>query len=44
MEYNVLDYPEGRERVKKEELIFLPEDDSVREDFLRDYLLWLAQC
>jgi len=36
-------YPEGREKVKNEELNFLPEDDAIREEFMRDYLQWLIQ-
>lgn len=38
-----LRYPEGREKVKNEELNFLPEDDAIREEFMRDYLQWLIQ-
>lgn len=43
MEYNVATYPEGYEKVKNEELAFLPEDEATRELFMMDLLQWLIQ-
>lgn len=37
-EFNVLEYPEGVERAKKELLDFLPEDDEIREQFMTTIL------
>jgi len=42
-EYDVTVYPEGYERVRDEELVFLPEDPEVREAFmvqLLDFMLF----
>jgi hypothetical protein len=43
MEYNVAKYPEGYEKIKKEELPFLPDDEDTREFFMNDLLQWLIQ-
>ena len=43
MDYDITEYPEGYERVKSEELVFLPEDPQVREEFATDMLQWLIQ-
>ncbi len=41
--YNVLQYPEGVERAKNEMLGFLPDDDNVKEGFMKDLLQFLIQ-
>ncbi|MFY9140452.1 MAG: hypothetical protein WBJ83_10605 [Thermacetogeniaceae bacterium] len=43
MEYNVAKYPEGYEKVKNEELNFLPDDEDIRESFMTELLQWLIQ-
>ncbi|MFA0815254.1 MAG: hypothetical protein ACC608_05650 [Anaerofustis sp.] len=43
MDYNILDYPNGYDRVRDEELVFLPEDKAIREGFMIDMLQWLIQ-
>lgn len=43
MKYNVLDFPEGYDRVRDEELVFLPEDKNIREGFMANMLQWLIQ-
>ena len=43
MEYDVTAYPEGYEKVRDEELGFLPNDPAVREGFmlaLLDFLIF----
>ena len=41
--YNVLQYPEGIERAKQEILGFLPDDDLVKDSFMKDLLQLLIQ-
>ncbi len=44
MQYNILDYPNGYEKVRDEELIFLPSDKNIRENFMLsvfEFLIWL---
>ena len=43
MEYDVTEYPEGYDKVRDDELVFLPEDPEVREDFMTDMLQWILQ-
>ena len=43
MDYDITEYPEGYDKVKDEELVFLPEDPELREDFMTDMLQWLIQ-
>ena len=43
MQYDVTQYPEGYNKVRDEELVFLPEDPQIREVFMTDMLQWLIQ-
>lgn len=43
MEYNVVQYPEGVEKFKEEELVFLPDIPEVKDQFMLDYLQWMIQ-
>lgn len=43
MQYDVTQYPEGYEKVRDEELVFLPEDPVLRQVFMDTMLLWLLQ-
>lgn len=43
MEYNILDYPNGYEKVRDEELVFLPNDKNIREGFMVSMISWLLQ-
>ena len=43
MDYDVTAYPEGFDRVRDTELVFLPEDKEVRSQFMDMLLLWLVQ-
>lgn len=43
MEYDVTQYPEGVDRIRDEELVFLPEDPKVRDEFMLGLLQWLVQ-
>lgn len=43
MEYDVTKYPDGYNRVRDEELVFLPEDPQERETFMLLLLQWMLQ-
>ena len=43
MEFDVTQYPEGYERIMKEELTFLPDDPEVRQLFMETMFVWLLQ-
>ena len=44
MEYDVTQYPEGFERIIKEELSFLPDDPELRRHFIEAIFTWLIQA
>ena len=41
--FDIMQYPEGFERTKKELLNFLPDDPQAREAFMRFVLQWFIQ-
>lgn len=43
MEFDIKTYPEGYERVKKEILTFLPDDEALKEQYIRSLILWFIQ-
>ena len=43
MHYDLSKYPEGFEKIRDEELSFLPEDPIIRQGFMDALLLWMLQ-
>lgn len=43
MAFDVKTYPDGYEKVKKEILTFLPDNEEAKEQFMRSLILWLVQ-
>ena len=43
MKNDITRYPEGYEQLKEEELVFLPDNQQIKDEFMLDILQFLTQ-